>query len=514
MAEMSDGLTELEDSNITVKAEARELLGPAVADAIMALDPPPQVVTAPMVETLRDRVSDAEGATTGDTQDTDTTDTTDTDTTDTEADTAGTDTSTMGDGTHPDRPDYHVEIAKQFEGNMDDKGVDQFVTYYNDRFARMRDLLKGRRQLDSPVSINRIDEGMAGDQVTLIAMVSELRRASSGRMIMGLEDDTGTIRALSPDEDSGDWLVEDEVIGLTGTLNDDGDFIFVDEIIRPDIPLSRSTRETDEEVHAAFISDIHYGSIDTDEQRLENLLEWLHAGEDIAGKISYLFINGDVVEGIGVYPGQDEELEREDIYDQYELFIDFVERVPDDIAVIVTPGNHDGVRLAEPQPMLPEEFCGQLHGMDNVYMVSNPATVHIHGQDTSPIRVLMYHGYSFDQHVDKIPDLREKGYEEPTHAMVDYLRRRHLAPRYGSNRLSPEDQDHMVIEEVPDIFVMGHTHAFDIRNYKSVNLISSGTMQSQTEFQKRMGHMPDPGLVAVVDLQSRDVNVKEVNPDA
>jgi DNA polymerase II small subunit len=68
----------------------------------------------------------------------------------------------------------------------------------------------------------------------------------------------------------------------------------------------------------------------------------------------------------------------------------------------------------------------------------------------------------------------------------------------------------MVIDEVPDVFVMGHTHAFDVNNYKGVNLISAGTMQGQTDFQKRMGHKPDPGRVALINLKTRDTIVKEL----
>jgi len=146
--------------------------------------------------------------------------------------------------------------------------------------------------------------------------------------------------------------------------------------------------------------------------------------------------------------------------------------------------------------------------MPNVHMVSNPATVRLHPHQNGGITVLCYHGYSFDQHVDAIQSLREKGYEEPHHVMVDLLRRRHVAPTYGSNLLSPEEQDYMVIDEIPDIFVMGHTHAFDVANYKGINLISSGTMQAQTAFQKRVGHKPDPGRVALVNLQTRDVKVR------
>ncbi len=401
-----------------------------------------------------------------------------------------------------------VEVEKSFEGNMEEKDVEEFVQYYHDRYERMKELLTQRMELSNAVSIGRLDDRGEREDVSIIGMVRDMYKTSnSGKWIVYLEDPSGSTKVLV-DEDEGEWIVEDEVLGVSGQTGDD--IVFADSVIRPDIPLSRDVRTTDEEVYAAFISDIHYGSIDTLDERMDTFAEWLRSGAEEADKVNYLFVNGDIAEGVGNYPGQKDELVVTDIYKQYERFEAFIEKVPDDIAVIVVPGNHDFVRLAEPQPPFSEETLPSLVEKDNVYLLSNPATVKIHGFDTEGIRVLLYHGYSFDNHVDAIPDLREKGYEEPHHAMVDYLKRRHLAPTYGSNLLSPEERDYMVIDEVPDIFVMGHTHAFDVENYKTVNLISSGTMQSQTDFQKRMGHKPDPGKIALINIKTRDTIVKEV----
>src|SRR5207245_1127026 len=62
---------------------------------------------------------------------------------------------------------------------------------------------------------------------------------------------------------------------------------------------------------------------------------------------------GDGVDGIGVYPRQDEELAIEDIYGQYEALARMIAALPDRLTVIMLPGNHDAVRPAEPQPAFP-----------------------------------------------------------------------------------------------------------------------------------------------------------------
>ena len=74
--------------------------------------------------------------------------------------------------------------------------------------------------------------------------------------------------------------------------------------------------------------------------------------KDIAGKVKYLFISGDIVDGIGIYPNQEKELIIKDVFKQYEMFRDFVEQVPDYIEIFACPGNHDAVRRGEPMPAL------------------------------------------------------------------------------------------------------------------------------------------------------------------
>ncbi len=399
-----------------------------------------------------------------------------------------------------------VEVEKQFEGNMEEKDVDEFVQYYNDRFFRMKEMLENRVELSNAASIDRLSDRDEREDVAIIGLVVDKYKTSSGRWIVYLEDPTGDTKVLV-DEEEGEWIVEDEILGIAGMTGDD--IVFANDIVRPDVPLSRDVASTEDEVYAAFMSDMHFGSEDTLDEEIHAFAEWLRSDEGVAGKIGYLFVNGDAVEGVGEYPGQKEELAVEDVYEQYGLFEEFVERVPDHVQIIVAPGNHDFVRLAEPQPRLPREMVPNIYDRPNVHFVSNPATVKVHGFDGRGIRVLLYHGYSFDSHVDAVPELRDRGYEEPHHCMVDLLKRRHLAPTFGSNLLSPEDRDFLVIEEAPDIFVMGHTHAFDVANYKGINLISSGTMQSRTDFQKRVGHKPDPGMIAMVNLKTRDTVVKE-----
>ena len=73
-------------------------------------------------------------------------------------------------------------------------------------------------------------------------------------------------------------------------------------------------------------------------------------------KIKYLFLVGDVVTGVGNYPNQEKDLEIVDLEEQFLELSQLLGKIRKDIKIIISPGNHDGVRLMEPQPFLDEKY--------------------------------------------------------------------------------------------------------------------------------------------------------------
>jgi len=400
--------------------------------------------------------------------------------------------------------DTKVEVMDDYEVSRDQKDVPEFLQYYNDRYDKMKKLLMRRSELRSATSVKRLERRDEGEEAAVIGMVKEKYSTNSGKYIVSIEDKTGTFKALV-DEREGDKIVPDEMLGFTGNMG--GDIIYANNVIRPDLPIPDGVKTTKDEIKAAYISDLHIGSEDTLHDRLDRFADWL--GTEDASNIGYLVMPGDVVEGVGVYPGQEKELEVPDIYKQYERFEKWLEKVPEDIQVVIGPGNHDIVRLAEPQPRLTENVLEKATDFNNVHLVNNPQMVRLHGIRSKGIKNLMYHGHSFDEQIDAIKELRENAYEEPYRVMVDLLKRRHLAPTYGSNLLSPEGEDHLVIDEKPDVFVSGHLHSHSNYSYKGVNVVNASTFQAQTDFQKRVGHEPDPGKVTVINYKNRNTEVKQ-----
>ena len=364
--------------------------------------------------------------------------------------------------------------------------IDDFALLFQNRFRRLSILLRRRPQFHGAVDIKNLRDGRAA----VIGMVLERRMTSTGKIIFTLEDYTGITQCLY----SGDtFILNDEVIGVIGSYSSSKNMIYVDEIVRPGIlPVNRD-RRIEEPISVAIISDTHIGSKTFLKKRWEKFLKWLKSGKDGSEGIKYLIIDGDLVDGIGVYPNQERELEITDIFKQYEILAKYINDLPDYLKVIIIPGNHDIVRVAEPQPPLPREIEKMFNG--NTILLSNPSLLSIHGY-----RFLLYHGASLNNIVELFPGI---SYENAVEAMKLLIDMRHLSPVYGEKvPLAPLPRDFLVIDTQPDVFITGHVHTFAYAKYKGIHLLNASTWQSQTLYQKMMNFKPDPGKVAILNLHT------------
>lgn len=413
---------------------------------------------------------------------------------------------------------YKVVVDFSYQGENRKREVQDFVDYFNNRLTSIEKLLKQRQEITNQISIKHILPKRDKESLSLIGIVTQKDMTKNGNLMLTVEDKTGSIKVLvnknKPDvfKESLD-IVLDEVIGVVGVNGDK--IVFANDIIWPDIP-TVELKKSQDEVYAAFLSDLHVGSTNFLPEDFEKFLHWINGklGNDkqkeIASKVKYIFVIGDLVDGVGIYPGQEDELTIPDIYDQYKKCTELLKKIPSHIHLIVCPGNHDAMRVAEPQPPLQKQYCAPLYELPNVTMVSNPALVNIHSSpDFSGFSVLMYHGYSFDYYVAEVDSLRNKGgYDRADLIMKFLLKRRHLAPAHTSTLYIPDVKtDPLVIEKVPDFFVSGHIHKSISANYRNTTLICGSCWQSKTGFQEKVGHHPEPSRVPLVNLQTRDVKI-------
>lgn len=394
--------------------------------------------------------------------------------------------------------------------------VNDFVDCLKDRFAKIKGIMKGHSNgYGGTVGIGSLKQYISGRETGIIGIVYDRIVTRNGHIMITLEDEGGTAKVLvykpqskerSPSSelfDSAAKVVRDDIIYVRGKVS--GPFFIANKIAWPEVPV-RVRRRIEEDVAIALLSDTHIGNKLFLEKQFGKFLEWLNGGvdsrRDLAGRIKYVVVCGDLVDGVGVYPEQDRELSIDDIYRQYTVFFDFMESIPDYIEVFVMPGNHDGVQRAEPQPAIGKKLADELSAA-NVHSVANPCYLNLHG-----IRVLAYHGASLDSIIHNIPGC---SYSNATSAMKEILKRRHLSPIYGTNIVTPARSDALVIEEVPDILHMGHIHKNGYDEYHGTALVNSGTWQARTSYQIKQGHIPTPALLSVYDARTATMSLVDFN---
>jgi DNA polymerase II small subunit len=95
----------------------------------------------------------------------------------------------------------------------------------------------------------------------------------------------------------------------------------------------------------------------------------------------------------------------------------------------------------------------------------------------------------------------------PEKAMEYLLKCRHLVPAYGmAASIAPEQEDSLVIENPPDVFHCGHIHVLGRRTYRGTLIINSGAWQEQTDYQRKLGLEPTPGILPIINLQTFQVH--------
>jgi DNA polymerase II small subunit len=410
--------------------------------------------------------------------------------------------------------DANINVIEDPSTKLNTSGtIEDFLEYFRDRFRRMEKLLRQRMDVKSAASITDALRAQANTKLKIIGMITE-KRESKGRTVLTVEDLQANITVLVPQNAPEDLqkrarlLLLDQVVCLS-VRKTRTTLLIAEDIILPEIG-QKPQRKASVPVYTVLTSDMHVGSTKFQREAFNRFILWLNGKygnnqmREMASHVKYVVIAGDIVDGVGIYPNQVKELAIRDIHKQYRLAAKYIEQIPDYIEVIITPGNHDAPRKALPQPAISNTYLETLRESRNVYSLGNPCTISLHGVET-----LVYHGRSLDDIISTVPEM---SHNNPERAMRLLLQSRHLAPIYGGKTtLSPENRDFLVIEQVPDIFHAGHIHALGYTNYRGVLVVNSGGWQDQTEYMQKLGFVPTPGKVPVINLQTLEVNIASFN---
>ena len=403
-----------------------------------------------------------------------------------------------------------IKVIDDPTGKLSSNGtIEDYLQYFQDRFRRLERLLRQRIDVKAATPILEALKSPAKSKLKIVCMISEKREAKQ-HTILTVEDLQGTATVLvtknAPEElrKKAQTLLTDQVVCIS-VMKTRSKLFLAEDIIFPEIGQKPQHRAT-EPVYAVLTSDLHVGSTKFNKEAFKKFTLWLNGkyGNDktkeMSSHVKYVLVAGDIVDGIGVYPNQVKELVVRDVHKQYRFASKLLEQIPEYIEIVISPGNHDAPRKALPQPAISDDFLKTLKETRRVHSLGDPTIVSIHD-----VEVLMYHGRSLDDIIATVPGI---DYNHPEKAMKLLLQSRHLAPLYGGKTmLSPENRDFLIIERPPDIFHAGHIHVLGYCNYRGVLVVNSGGWQEQTDYMQKLGLMPTPGKVPVINLQTLETTV-------
>jgi DNA polymerase II small subunit len=405
-----------------------------------------------------------------------------------------------------------IKIASPFSVVEKKIDVKDFVSYFRNRVSEMKKILQEHSELKNLVSINKLSGNKQA--FSIIGIVSDKRITKTKSILFEVEDLTGKIRVLVTQNNpelykKAEEISLDSVLGFRGFGSNE--ILFANEIVFPDCLLTERKHSPVEE-YALFLGDLHFGSKRFLKKSFSKFIEYLDGNvpnTPEVKKIKYLFIVGDIVTGIGNYPNQEKDLLLLDLEEQFSGIATLLKKIRKDIKIIICPGNHDGVRLMEPQPLFDEKYAWPLYDLENVVLINNPSMVNIGAMDGFPgFNVLIYHGFSFPYYAGNVPSLIKARAMNQPELILDYLlKNRHLAPTHASVQSFPSEQDFHFIKEVPDIVATGHIHKSGVIYHNNVLGICVSSWEGLTPYQEKFGNTPDHGKVPLFNLKTRALKV-------
>jgi DNA polymerase II small subunit len=424
---------------------------------------------------------------------------------------------------------YNVNIIFDYTQKGKKNTINDFILYFNKRLQYFSKLLEKKVNTENIMRISQLkDMFETNQQVTIIGLISEIKYTKNNHLMITLEDKSSQIKCfihknkLDPKSNKYDkelaQIIEnlclDEGIAIVGKIGKE--IIWTDNIIIPSPPNNQELKKTQETNYIACISDLHLGAKVFQEEAFQKFLDWLNEKtqneklNEIAKKVKYILIPGDLIEGLGIYPGQGKDAKILSTELQYTRTAQLLSQIPNDKCIIIIPGNHDTTRLSEPQLKLPYHKAYALYNLKNLICLSNPSIIKLFKNDPSQgLEFYLYHGSSIFYYADTIKHLREKGGAKNPQEVIKYLlNKRHLAPSHGSTLYLPDSQqDPLIIPKMPDFFITGHTHKLNITNYKGCTILNCGCWVEMSDYQEKMGMYPDIGKCILINTQTRETKI-------
>ena len=144
-------------------------------------------------------------------------------------------------------------------------GVSDFVDYFQDRFRKLREIIRSHGVSGTVGSLGSIKQYMNGRELAVVGMVYDKITTKKGHVLVTLEDEGGTAKVLfirperklkdSANElfENASRLVKDDIVAVNGKVSDP--FVIANRLLWPDVPVHHMNTSEDD-VAVALISDV------------------------------------------------------------------------------------------------------------------------------------------------------------------------------------------------------------------------------------------------------------------
>lgn len=319
------------------------------------------------------------------------------------------------------KSEISVKIFRSFAKKPKQQSVEDVTNIFMKKYEKLSEILAEKKELVNLISINRISQQT--QKFSIIATVKEINAEDRSLVV---EDPTGSTQVFISDEALGElnYLVEDEIVGLICDNEESSENRTI-KIIFPDIPLQTKVASSEQDINCLFVSDIHMDDPKFLEHNLEKFREYLKKIK----QQTIVFVLGDISK------------KKADINKFEKIF-------PENFSIFY--------------------LRGELKKDNKKNWLPDPTVVDVGG-----VKIFLSHGNKFLNYYQKFKT-------SPENMLLQLLKKRHLFPTFKQDL--DLDYEKLFLDEVPDIFVIGHYHEPKILNYKGITLISLGSFVTQPIF--------------------------------
>ncbi len=351
-----------------------------------------------------------------------------------------------------------------------------YLGLIQDRLIKVRKLIEKIHNKRPAVSLAGLDKYPENYNVSVLGIVFSKEEGKYDSISIEIEDLFGSAKVIIPSSKLNDIakeIDEDDIILIEGKIKKGktGSYILAENIIYPELEFT-SKNEEGEDVLIAITSDIRYGNENFLEEKLMEFIDFINGKfeeyNEIAKKIKYLIICGDLIEGVSFeskYYGLIDEIEEE-----YSGIAKILDKIRKDIEIIIIPGERDVIIPSIPLPELNKEIAQELFELKNLKILTDPNFIQLGNR-----RILLTHGFYFENVVRKYMLQTFNGEKAIEYAVKHLFKRRNLVPNLRINGLLPIGYDPFVIYEKPDLFIFGHYDIPTTFVYKQCLVISNSS---------------------------------------